>query len=67
MKDITVSDLLLEAARAEYLEWNHQRACRARAEGRDCASCLGYEADWLAADLALEAFQQRISQEVQAS
>jgi hypothetical protein len=52
----TLSALLLEVSRAEFMERNHQRSCRARADERDCQSCLEYESEWLAADYALSAF-----------
>ena len=61
MTTVTISDLLLAASHAEWLELWHQKRCRARAADRECAACLDYEADWLAADVALhEALKREV-------
>lgn len=51
-------DVELAAERAAFAELVHQRACRARAADLPCVACLQYEADWLAADLALAGYQE---------
>lgn len=55
-----MSSLLMAVSRAKLNERLHQRACRARAAGRDCMACLDYEADWLAADRALSAYLEAV-------
>jgi hypothetical protein len=58
-------DLMLEEGRTAFNERLHQRTCPARADGRECLACLQYEAEWLAADLAVSEYL--VTQEVPVS
>lgn len=49
-------ELMLAEGRAAFNESIHQSVCRQRAAGDDCASCLQYEAEGVAADRALSEF-----------
>lgn len=51
----TLVDLMLAEERALFDEGLHQRTCRARAEGHECAVCMELEAEWLAASNAVAA------------
>lgn len=56
-----LTDLLLAVSRAEFSEELHQSTCRALRADSECASCLAYEAVWLAADRALTAFLAEVA------
>lgn len=52
----TFDRLMLNVSRAAWNERFHQERCPARADLRECRACLDYEAIWLDADRALNAF-----------
>ena len=53
-----LSTLLIDVSYAAHRERWHQESCRANREDDFCQACLDYEAAWLAADRALDAFQR---------
>lgn len=56
-----LAEAILTVVEAQRREWDHQQRCGARAAERPCVACLEYEADWLAATRAIEAFKAEVA------